>query len=95
MQRKEVVVGNQVFDLGIKGLEDSVANKDGRLPTMELEVGETIFSAGYVADEKAFTLTWWGSTNSRNIVWARFVFLIPRWPFVKRVSAFTYAIEGV
>jgi len=94
MQRKEVVVGNQVFDLGLKGLEESVANRDGKLPMMEFEVGDTVFQVGYCVEEKTVTLNWWGLTNVRNIVWTRFVILRLRWPFIKKVECFTYAREG-
>jgi hypothetical protein len=94
MKRKEVVVGNQVFDLGLKGLEESVANRDGKLPMLELEVGEQIFQIGYIVEEKAVTLNWWGITNFPNIVWTRFVFLRLKWPFVRKLECFTYAVEG-
>lgn len=94
MKRKEVVVGNQVFDLGLKGLEESVANRDGSLPMLELEVGDTVFQVGYSVEEKAVALNWWGLTNIRNIVWTRFVFLMLRRPFIKKVECFTYASEG-
>ncbi len=94
MYRKEVVVGKEVFDLGLKGLEDSVADRDGKLVTLELEVCETVFQVGYVVEEKAVILNWWGLTNMRNIVWARMVLLRLRWPFVKKVECFTYAMEG-
>lgn len=40
-RRKEVVVGNQVFDLGLKELAETVANRDGKLLTLDLEVGDT------------------------------------------------------
>ncbi len=93
MKRKEVVVGNQVFDLGIKGLEESVGNKNGRLPTIQLEVGVTIFRVGWVVKEKALTLNWWGLTSVQNIVWTRFIFLRLSRPLVKSISAFTYAPE--
>jgi hypothetical protein len=95
MKRKEVVVGDQVFDLGLKDIEKAVANTSGRLPTMELEVGDTIFQVGFLAEERAVALNWWGCTNIRNIVWTRFTFLRLGWPLVKTVSAFTYAKEGV
>jgi hypothetical protein len=94
MRRKEVVVGNKVFDLGIQGMVETVANRDGKLPTLELEVGTTIFQVGYIENEKAVCLNWWGETSARNINWTRFVFLRLRRPFVKTVTAFTYAIEG-
>jgi hypothetical protein len=94
MKRREVVVDNQVFDLGLKEIEEAVANKTGRLPTMELEVCSTVFQVGYAAEEKAVALNWWGLTNIRNIVWTRFVFLRLRWPFIKKVECFTYAMEG-
>ncbi len=94
MMRKEVVVGSQTFDLGLKDIETIVANRSGRLPMMELEVGDTVFQVGYVKEERAFALNWWGDTHTRNIVWTRFVFLRLAWPPVKKVSAFTYASEG-
>jgi hypothetical protein len=94
MKRQEVVIGNQVFNLGIKEIEESVANKKGKLPTMELEVGDMIFTVGYLGEEKAVALNWWGLTNMRNIVWTRFVFLRFAWPPIKKISAFTYAVEG-
>jgi hypothetical protein len=95
MIRKEVVVGNKVFDLGIEEFEESVANKKGQWPTLELEVGPMVFSVGYLQQEKAVFLTWWGMTSVVNIVWTRFVFLRLAWPFWKRISAFTYATAGV
>jgi hypothetical protein len=49
---------------------------------------------GYIENEKAVCLNWWGETSARNINWTRFVFLRLRRPFVKTVTAFTYAIEG-
>lgn len=93
MKRKEVVVGNQVFDLGLKGLEDAVANKNGELRTMELEVGPTVFQIGYVAEEKAVALTWWGLTEIVNIFWTRWIFLRLKRPFFKKIDCFTYARE--
>lgn len=95
MIRKEVVVGNQVFDLGLKEIEETVANRSGKLPTMELEVDGTIFQWGFVSNEQSFMLNWWGLTNYRNIVWTRFVFLRFAWPPIKALTLFTYAIEGV
>lgn len=94
MIRKEVVVGRQVFDLGIDDFGESVANKNGQWPTLELEVGPKVFSVGYLVEEKAVFLTWWGMTNFGNIQWTRFVFLRLAWPPMRRVSAFTYAAAG-
>jgi hypothetical protein len=94
MLRKEVVVGTQVFDLGINGLADAVANRDGRLPTVELEIGHQVFVTGYMRDEKAVYFNWWGETNWPNVNWTRFIFLRRQWPFITAVTAFTYATEG-
>jgi hypothetical protein len=52
MIRKEVVVGKQVFDLGIAGMGEAVSNRDGKLRTVELEVGTTVFQAGYIENER-------------------------------------------
>jgi len=95
MRVKEVVVGNQVFNLGMKELEESVANKNGQWPTMELEVGDTIFQCGLVSGEKAIVFNWWGVTEVMNVVWTRFVFLRLGWPLFRKVECFTYASEGV
>lgn len=48
-----------------------------------------------MVEEKAVVLNWWGQTNTRNIVWTRFVFLRLGWPLVKKVQCFTHAMEGV
>lgn len=93
MRRKEVVIGREVFDLGVNAFEESVANPDGKWPTLELEVGDTVFQVGYVVEEKAVALNWWGLTNIRNIVWTRFVFLRLRRPFIKKVECFTYGLR--
>ncbi len=95
MRRTEVVIDNQVFDLGLKRLAERVSNRDGKLPTLELEVCGTIFQVGYVTEDKAIALNWWGFTTMRNIVWTRFVFLRLRWPFIKNISAFTYATKEI
>lgn len=95
MRVKEVVVGNQCFSLGLKELEESVANRDGKLPTLELEVGDTIFQCGLVSEENAFLLNWWGLTNIPNIVWTRFVFLRLGWPLFKKVECFTYSYSQI
>ena len=87
MKRKQVVVANQVFDLGLQSFEESVANRDGKWPMLELEVCGTVFQVGVSRLDKAVMLNWWGITNIRNIIWTRFVFLMPRWPL------FTYARE--
>ena len=93
MKRKQVVVGNQVFDLGLDDFEESVAS--GKWPTLELEVCGTVFQVGMSRPDKAVVLNWWGITNIRNIIWTRFLFLMPRWPLFKKVECFTYASEDV
>ena len=95
MKRKEVVVGNQVFDLGMKELEESVANKNGQWPTMELEVGDRVFQVGVLREEKTIVFNWWGMTEIINVVWTRFVFLRLGWPLFRKVECFTYAAEGI
>ena len=94
MIRKAVVIGNQVFDLGLKEFEESVTNHDKCL-TLELEIGTTVFQVNYMHKEKALALNWWGLTSIRNIVWTRFVFLRLRRPFIQKVECFTDVLEGV
>jgi hypothetical protein len=95
MIKKEVVVGSQVFDLGLPKFVEAMANKNRQWPTMELEVGPKIFQVGFLVEGTAVMFNWWGLTSMKNIVWTKFVFLKWKWPFVKTVSAFTYAQEGV
>jgi len=96
MRVKEVVVGNKVFNLGLKEFEESVANGKGEWPTMELEVcGDMVFQVGLVRQQRMVLLNWWGATDIRNVVWTRFVFLRLGWPFVRRLECFTYATEGI
>jgi hypothetical protein len=95
MIKREVVVGSQVFDLGLPKFVEAVTDKNHRWPTIELEVGPKIFQVGLLVEGTAVMLNWWGQTSMKNIVWTRFVFLRFTWPFVKKVSAFTYASEGV
>jgi len=95
MKRKEVIVGHQVFDLGIKELEEGVANRDGRCRTMELEVGPTVFQVGILRQEQAIVLNWWGLTDIMNVVWTRWLILRLKRPFLKKVECFTYATGEV
>jgi hypothetical protein len=70
-----------------------VANRDGKLPILELEVGGTVFQVGQIFKEKAVALNWWGLTNIPNIVWTRFMFLGLRWPPIQKIECFTYTKE--
>lgn len=95
MERKEVVVAGKVFNLGLKGLDNALSEgeRDGR--TMTLEVGTTIFQVGVLRQESAFCLHWIGTTNTRNVIWQRFVVLRLQWPPVKALSCFTFASEDL
>ena len=90
MRRKEIIVANKVFDLGLKGLEEATEScrRVGR--EMEIDVGDTVFNMGYSKQEKAVILHWTGETLLSNIVWMRFVALRFRWPPVKVLNCFTY-----
>jgi len=91
MMRKEIIVADKVFDLGLDGLEKATKScrRVGR--EMEIEVAGTVFQVGVSRQERAVILHWTGETILRNIVWMRFVALRPKWPPVKVLSCFTYA----
>jgi hypothetical protein len=91
MRRREVVVGDTAFDLGVEGLEKEVAELATRGSTLELEVGPTVFNVGYLREEKAIAFNWWAETDVQNIRWTRFVFLRWRWPPMKKVCAFAFS----
>ena len=90
MMRKEIIVADKVFDLGLKGLEEATESYRRVGQEMELEVERTVFRVGYLSEERAVILHWTGQTILRNIVWMRFVALRPWWPPVKVLSCFTY-----
>ena len=90
MRRKEVIVADKVFNLGIKGLEEVTESCRRVGQEMEIDVAGTVFNVGYVSEEKAVILHWTGETVLSNIVWMRFVALRLRWPPVKVLSCFTY-----
>jgi len=87
MARREVFITGNIYDLGLKGLEDAVEANKGK--TIELEVGRTVFQVGILSQDRAVALHWMGMTGLRNIIWQRFVWLRLRWPPVKTVSYFT------
>ena len=88
--RKEIIVADNVFDLGLKGLEEATKSCRRVGQEMEIDVAGMVFNVGYVSEEKAVILHWTGETCLRNIVWMRFVALRLRWPPVKTLSCFTY-----
>ena len=90
MRRKEIIVADKVFNLGLKGLEDATETCRVVGQEMELEVAGRVFQVGVSIKERAVILHWIGETYLRNIVWMRFVALRPKWPPVKVLSCFTY-----
>ena len=90
MIRKEIIVADKVFDLGLKGLEKATESCRIVGQEMELEVAGRVFQVGVSAKDKAVILHWCGETCLRNIVWMRFVALGLWWPPVKVLSCFTY-----
>jgi len=90
MRRKEIVVADKVFNLGLKGLEEVTESGRRVGQEMEIDVAGTVFNVGYSSQEKAVILHWTGETVLSNIVWMRFVALRLRWPPVKVLSCFTY-----
>jgi len=90
MRRKEIIVADKIFNLGLKGLEEATESCRRVGYQMDIEVSGTVFSVGYSSEERAVILHWTGETILRNIVWMRFVALRLRWPPVKVLSCFTY-----
>jgi len=90
MRRKEVIVADKVFNLGLKGLEEVTEPCRRVGQEMEIDVAGTVFNVGFSSEEKALILHWTGETVLSNIVWMRFVALRLRWPPVKVLSCFTY-----
>ncbi len=90
MMRKEIIVADKVFDLGLDGLEKAVESCRRVGQEFEIEVEGTVFQVGVVRQERAIVLHWTGETILRNIIWMRFVALRPKWPPVKVLSCFTY-----
>ncbi|KKL56235.1 hypothetical protein LCGC14_2247470 [marine sediment metagenome] len=90
MMRKEIIVADKVFNLGLKGLEEATKSCQRVHQEYELEVTGTVFSMGLSSEEGAVILVWAGGTILRNIVWMRFVALRLQWPPVKVLSCFTY-----
>jgi len=95
IDRKEVIVAGKVFDLGLKGLADAVAEGERAGQTVTLAVGARVFQVAVSRQERALILHWTGMTNSRNIVWMRFTALKLEWPPVKALSCFTFASEDL
>ena len=90
MRRKEVIVADKVFNLGLKGLEEVTESCRRVGQEMEIDVAGTVFNVGYSSQDRAVILHWTGETCLRNIVWMRFVALRFRWPPVKVLNCFTY-----
>ena len=90
MRRKEVIVADKVFNLGLKGLEEVTESCRRVGQEMEIDVAGTVFNVGYSSQDRAVILHWTGETCLSNIVWMRFVALRFRWPPVKVLSCFTY-----
>jgi len=90
MMRKEIIVADKVFDLGLKGLEKATESCRIAGQEMEFEVEGTVFQVGVSRQERAVILHWTGQTILRNIVWMRFLAIGPWWPPVKNLTCFTY-----
>jgi len=90
MMRKEAIVADKVFELGLDGLEKAIKSCQTVGQEMEIEVAGRVFQVGTSIKERAVILHWTGETCLRNIVWMRFVALRPKWPPVKVLSCFTY-----
>ena len=90
MIRKEIIVSDKVFDLGLKGLEKATESCRIAGQEMEFEVEGTVFQVGVSRQERAVILHWTGQTILRNIVWMRFLAIGPWWPPVKNLTCFTY-----
>jgi len=88
MIRKEIVVAGKVFDLGIKGLEEATESCRRVGQEYEIEVEGTVFQVGVDRQERAVILHWTGLTVLANIIWMRFLVLMPRRPFVKNLTCF-------
>lgn len=90
MMRKDIIVADKVFDLGLDGLEE--ATKSCRVvgQEYEIEVEGTVFQVGVSRQERAVVLHWTGQTILRNIVWMRFLALRAKWPPIKNLTCFTY-----
>ena len=88
--RKEIIVADKVFDLGIKGLEEATESCNRVGQQMEIEVAGTVFQVGVSRQERAVILQWTGQTALRNIVWMRFLALRAKWPPIKNLTCFTY-----
>jgi hypothetical protein len=95
MLKKEVVVDNKVFDQETSAFVDSVSNREGKWPVMELEVCGTIFQVGVIRRENTLILNWWGWTPVENIYWSRWVFLRLGWNPVRKVSCFSFEPEDL
>jgi len=90
MMRKEIIVEDKVFDLGLKGLEEATESCRRVGQQMELDVAGRIFQVGVSFQDKALVFHEVGETILRNIVWMRFVAVGLWWPPVKVLSCFTY-----
>lgn len=88
--RKEIIVSDEVFDLGLKGLEDATESCHIVGQEMELDVAGRVYQVGVSMQDKALVFHETGETCLRNIVWMRFVALRLKWPPVKVLSCFTY-----
>ena len=90
MMRKEIIVADKVFNLGLKGLEEATESCRRVHQEFEIEVEGTVFQVGVSRQERAVILQWTGQTILRNIIWMRFLALRAKWPPVKNLTCFTY-----
>jgi len=90
MMRKEIIVADKVFDLGLKGLEEATESCQRVGQEFEIEVEGTVFQVGVSRQERAVILHWTGQTALHNIVWMRFLALRAKWPPIKNLTCFTY-----
>lgn len=94
MRRKEVVLGELVFDLGLKAFEKVVTQEKRRGKILELDVGSLGFQCRISIPDLAFIMHWVGRTNLANVIWTRFISLKLEWPPVKSISCFTNALAN-
>jgi len=95
MRRKEVVLGERVFDLGLKEFDEVVSRERQYGRTFDLEVGPAGLQWRVSLPDRAFIMHWVGRTNLANVIWSRFVAFRLKWPPVRNISCFTYAWEGI
>ena len=90
MMRKEIIVADKVFNLGLKGLEKATESCRRVHQEYEIEVEGTVFQVGVSRQERAVILHWTGQTALSNIIWMRFLALRAKWPPIKNLTCFTY-----